>query len=482
LFENIDTFNPNLDIETYNQLKSKKIIFYYDYIKNLLGQPLQTSQSSSNIIFSDDNTYNSNYIDIGTIKIKQYRETINSSIKMNTGKTTYSIGISDVGISKSIGETSKEKQDCFYKLIIQYNKDFEDDIEFILQDVTDSIYIENIKNEFNHKKLMLAKIAHEFKSPISTIAFVFDQMQCKLDKLDIDIFKENKVLNMEERLSSQRSQQSKYNKLLKKSNEVNKDAKEESNSSDTDEDHIPNAPEKLPTIKKINTTKKSLIDNKNNSNSNFPCSFVINLCDYLLMLVEDLNTFVKSTESKTSNEITDIKVMQSIKEKNQTKFKPVNLIKTLEFCHSIFFFKQKYDTIKQNLDIELKIEKDIGEIIKTNEIKLKQIIVNLLSNAYKFTAFGKIILKAEKVKKIKSNEDSQQINVLKDSQMNEYTNYLRISIKDTGSGINRKEQGLLFKEYIVLDRNQNLNKNGSGLGLVIVKEMITHLNSSINGG
>ena len=204
MFENIDTFNPNLDIETYNQLKSKKIIFYYDYIKNLLGQPLQTSQSSSNIIFSDDNTYNSNYIDIGTIKIKQYRETINSSIKMNTRKTTYSIGISDVGISKSIGETSKEKQDCFYKLIIQYNKDFEDDIEFILQDVTDSIYIENIKNEFNHKKLMLAKIAHEFKSPISTIAFVFDQMQCKLDKLDIDIFKENKVLNMEERLSSQR--------------------------------------------------------------------------------------------------------------------------------------------------------------------------------------------------------------------------------------------------------------------------------------
>ena len=54
-----------------------------------------------------------------------------------------------------------------------------------------------------------------------------------------------------------------------------------------------------------------------------------------------------------------------------------------------------------------------------------------------------------------------------------------ISIEDEGVGLTLEEQKQLFKPFTIIQRNQSLNSNGSGLGLIIIKETLEQLNSKI---
>jgi len=98
----------------------------------------------------------------------------------------------------------------------------------------------------------------------------------------------------------------------------------------------------------------------------------------------------------------------------------------------------------------------------TNEKRLKQILINLLSNAYKFTASGTITLAANIYTSIFAE------------------NFVRFSVIDSGEGLSEEEKKLLFKPFSKVERNQYLNSFGSGLGLVIVKEIVDKLESTIN--
>lgn len=97
-------------------------------------------------------------------------------------------------------------------------------------------------------------------------------------------------------------------------------------------------------------------------------------------------------------------------------------------------------------------------VIKSDQNFLKRIFNNLISNAIKFSPFDKCIyinLTAEK-------------------------DQFAISVKDEGPGISQTDQEKLFKKFSTLSKNKPTNnESSSGLGLFIVKELISHLNGEI---
>lgn len=96
--------------------------------------------------------------------------------------------------------------------------------------------------------------------------------------------------------------------------------------------------------------------------------------------------------------------------------------------------------------------------INSDELRIKQIVLNLISNAVKFTNEGEIKLKCKK----------KSLNGIL---------YVRISITDSGKGIKEEDKVKLFNDFVMLEPSKNEdNKFGSGLGLSICKNIAEKLN------
>lgn len=119
---------------------------------------------------------------------------------------------------------------------------------------------------------------------------------------------------------------------------------------------------------------------------------------------------------------------------------------------------------KKNLILNLILDKSTYENnISTDEILLRQVVCNVLSNAIKFTDKGNVKLHV----------------VL---QPSEFKNgcFLNIQICDTGCGISLPEQELLFKPFSQVYQNPDKRSMGSGLGLSICKSICEALGGSIS--
>ncbi len=161
--------------------------------------------------------------------------------------------------------------------------------------------------------------------------------------------------------------------------------------------------------------------------------------DVLLTLVEDILDF-------------------SIIESNQMK------IRKTEFVLNDLL-KSIYDSFVVNMpskNVVLKLNKTIKQkkiTLYSDEYRIRQIIVNLVSNAIKFTQKGYIEIGIRQNK----NKDNIEIYVL-----------------DTGSGMSEEEQKLIFNQFVKLDKNLDVNKRGIGLGLAISKRLADLLGGSLN--
>ena len=117
---------------------------------------------------------------------------------------------------------------------------------------------------------------------------------------------------------------------------------------------------------------------------------------------------------------------------------------------------------KKNIIIKKDIEGLFSDYVKGDKIKIEQILVNLLSNAYKLTEFGEILLKLELLSKT-----NDQILV-------------KFTIKDTGIGIDESIIPKIKNRFVQEDNNLEKKYKGTGLGLAIVTELIELLGGSIN--
>ncbi len=125
------------------------------------------------------------------------------------------------------------------------------------------------------------------------------------------------------------------------------------------------------------------------------------------------------------------------------------------------FFTEIYDGFKmqaklKSFDFELICDKDIG-FIHTDELRLKQIVKNLLSNAFKFTHEGFIKISVEKNDK-----------------------FLDVSVEDTGIGIAQEKLERVFDRFKQADGSTTRKFGGTGLGLAISKQLTNLLGGDIS--
>ena len=118
-------------------------------------------------------------------------------------------------------------------------------------------------------------------------------------------------------------------------------------------------------------------------------------------------------------------------------------------------------------------DKEESSLIKTDQKRLQQVLLNLHSNAIKFTdRKGKIQLLVQRIK--------GQYNLLGPILQNN-KDQIVISVIDSGIGIKESDQSKLFKLFgSIKDEKKKINTQGIGLGLVISKLIVEKFNGTID--
>jgi len=115
----------------------------------------------------------------------------------------------------------------------------------------------------------------------------------------------------------------------------------------------------------------------------------------------------------------------------------------------------------KSLSLQAEFEGLIPETILSDPYRLRQILINLVGNAVKFTEIGSIRLST----KLVNNPDE--------------TSFLQFDILDTGVGMNEEQMGHLFKSFAQADTSTSRKFGGTGLGLIISKKMARLLGGNI---
>ncbi|MTT31762.1 response regulator [Terrilactibacillus sp. BCM23-1] len=124
---------------------------------------------------------------------------------------------------------------------------------------------------------------------------------------------------------------------------------------------------------------------------------------------------------------------------------------------------------KKNLDFKINKSANVEDVFYTDEKRFQQILKNLLSNAFKFTEEGSVSLN---IKKIEDDVLTQEMQMTS-------SNWLAISVTDTGIGIPKNKQNLIFESFQQADGAMVRKYGGTGLGLSICKEFAKLLGGEI---
>ncbi|PTT02759.1 hypothetical protein DBR11_04070 [Pedobacter sp. HMWF019] len=157
------------------------------------------------------------------------------------------------------------------------------------------------------------------------------------------------------------------------------------------------------------------------------------------------------------NDILDFNKLDSDKAELETI--PFDLAELIRNNYSSTKLKAREKMLDFNLLIPAELE---TKLILSDPTRLTQILLNLLNNAIKFTEKGVVNLDIEVLD-------------LTENQIR-----IRFGIEDTGIGIDPSQQQHIFEPYTQASKSTNRNYGGTGLGLPIVKKVLTMFNSHIN--
>lgn len=118
--------------------------------------------------------------------------------------------------------------------------------------------------------------------------------------------------------------------------------------------------------------------------------------------------------------------------------------------------------IEKGLDFSVKISPSIPECIVGDELRIVQILNNLISNAYKFTSVGSIHVEA-----VKTGQTGNKIQLF-------------FMVIDTGIGIAKADQDKLFQSFTQVDASISRKYGGTGLGLTITKQLVELMDGNIH--
>lgn len=141
---------------------------------------------------------------------------------------------------------------------------------------------------------------------------------------------------------------------------------------------------------------------------------------------------------------------------------PVNLEELFQETMSVFAFR----ATEKDIELNYHVSESLPCNITGDFHRIKQILVNLIGNAIKFTANGEILLVAQPV-------------VHQNPGTGEHT-WLHISVRDTGIGIPPEKLPLLFQAFMQADTSTTRKYGGSGLGLAICKKLCLVMGGDIS--
>ena len=117
---------------------------------------------------------------------------------------------------------------------------------------------------------------------------------------------------------------------------------------------------------------------------------------------------------------------------------------------------------EKQLSIQTDIDRELPSKLYGDELHIKQVVTNLISNAVKYTSEGSVTFRVYHKKMDENNID------------------LYFSVKDTGIGIKPEQRGELFDSFKRLEIEKNRNIQGTGLGLSIAKQLTELMNGELS--
>jgi len=162
--------------------------------------------------------------------------------------------------------------------------------------------------------------------------------------------------------------------------------------------------------------------------------------DALLTIINDILDFSKIESGKLELEV-----------------KPFELRTCIEESFDVFAAK----AMEKGLDLLYRVEPDVPAFVSGDVTRLRQVLVNLVGNAIKFTPKGEVFVSV--TKKTSLGDDVE----------------LQIEVQDTGIGIPADKMDRLFKSFSQVDSSTTREYGGTGLGLAISSRLIEMMNGTI---
>jgi signal transduction histidine kinase len=153
----------------------------------------------------------------------------------------------------------------------------------------------------------------------------------------------------------------------------------------------------------------------------------------LLTLINDILDFSKIEAGKLDLEIVTFSLRESLAQTLKTLKRPAQ---------------------QKGLDLSLQVDPQVVDLVASDPVRLRQIIVNLVGNAVKFTDFGGVTLSVRQ-----EHQDAGNVT-------------LRFSVKDTGIGIPPDKQMEIFSSFTQADNSMTRKYGGTGLGLTISRRLV----------
>jgi signal transduction histidine kinase/DNA-binding response OmpR family regulator len=195
-----------------------------------------------------------------------------------------------------------------------------------------------------------------------------------------------------------------------------------------------------------------------------PMNAIIGFSDLVLQTPHDFQTKEQLTIIKKSadhllriiNDILDLSKLEAGKLSIEKEaFSPAIIINDV-----IQLYKPSIET--KGLILECNLSENVPDVLVGDAFRLKQILFNLVSNAVKFTQDGKIIINVES------------------SQFSKAIINLKITVADTGIGIESSLLNSVFEEFKQADTTTTRRYGGTGLGLSIVKKLVSLQNGKLS--
>ncbi|WP_404369523.1 response regulator [Marinobacter sp.] len=109
----------------------------------------------------------------------------------------------------------------------------------------------------------------------------------------------------------------------------------------------------------------------------------------------------------------------------------------------------------KGLTLELRVDENLPMVLRGDPVRLRQVLLNLVSNAIKFTDSGHVLISIETM-----GRDSTNV-------------HLRLSVEDTGVGISPEHLPLIYEPYVQFGQRFQRQLSGAGLGLTICRQLVS---------